>query len=267
VKNKIAAVLVLYNKSLASSETFQTLLKGATIPLLVYDNSPEAQPITSNGLVSYYYNASNAGVSGAYNYAMKWARENTFSHLLLLDSDSLFPEKAWEEYKAAVSQYPANVILPAMLSGGHKISPFYFKWGKSWYGDDIAVGELSSNKVIGINSGTILPIAIMEELGGFNEELPLDWSDVEFMRRLRKENKHFVHIPLEVGHALSEHAEKDLNRAKFRYRLYLKGLKLVARNLSERLLMLFWAKMKALKLCIKYKTLWFLMHYTRKFYA
>lgn len=267
MKNRIAAVLVLYNRSLHSSESFQTLLKDSSIPLLVYDNSPLPQRIESKEELSYYHNKANSGVSGAFNYAMKWVREKDFSHLLLLDSDSSFPEGALNEYKEALFQNSRSVILPAMLSGGHKISPFYFKWGKSWYGDNLSFGELTSNKIIAINSGSLLPVSLMEDLGGFNSDLPLDWSDVEFMRRLRRKGYSFVHIPLKVQHGLSEHIEKDINSAKYRYRLYLKGIKLVSNSFLERLMMLFWAKLKALKLCIKYKTFWFLMHYTRNFYA
>jgi len=260
---EIAAVIVIYNKAIKNSETFQSLLSDLDIPILVYDNSTKRQESGSLNNVEYQYDSSNSGVSKAYNYAIAWAKKKNCSHLLLLDSDSEFPKDAILEYEKTILEYPEKIVLPAMISNGHKISPFYFKSGKSQYGDDIKFGDLELGKIVAINSGMLIPLKQID--GGFNENLPLDWSDIDFIRIL--ENVKAIHIPLEVHHGLSEHEDRNISSAKYRYITYLKGIKLVALNFRERLLMLFWAKLKALKLCLKYKTLWFIFHFTRNFYA
>lgn len=266
-KSKVAAVMVLYKKNINEAETFLTLLNKLSIPTLIYDNSPTAQNGMLPDYVSYRHNAQNPGVSQAYNEASIWAENQGCTHILLLDADSSFPQKAFELYLNEVLKSPDALILPAMLSGGHKISPFYFKLGKTYYGDSIKFGRLQLGKMVAINSGTLLPIRLLKEVGGFNEQLPLDWSDIDFMRRLSKRNPQVVHIPLEIQHGLSEHQVESLDAVKFRYQHYLKGIKIVSEDFLERMLMLFWAKLKALKLGFKYRSTWFIFHYIRNFYA
>jgi len=264
---QIAAVLVIYNTKILDCDSYKTLLASVDFPILIYDNSPNSQEFPSKPNITYRNNPSNPGVSKAYNEAAKWAKALSCSHLLLLDSDSLFPENAIQEYLRVAQESVNALLLPEMKSGNHKISPFYFNYGKSHYGDNIFFGEINLGKIVAINSGTLIPIRLFDEAGGFNEKLPLDWSDVHFYRKLKKFKPKVIHISLTVNHGLSEHSNRDLTSAKYRFRVQLKGIKHVSTNFGERLLMLFWIKLKALKLCFHYKTPWFILHYSRYFYA
>ena len=264
---KMAAVIVLYQKNLIETESFQSILKDLDIPILVYDNSPLQQEVLQKNNIEYYHNPANPGVSEAYNYAAKWAGEKTCTHLLLLDSDSSFSEGAFENYKKAVKKNPDELILPQVMSSGFKISTFYFKYGKSFYGDKIPVGTIELKQLAAINSGMLIPLKWFKALGGYSTHLPLDWSDIEFVRRFAKKKKTAIHIPLVIQHGLSEHQQESIESAKRRYGIYLRGIKNVSTSFTEYLLMLLWAKLKAIKLCFKYKTTWFLFHYALNFYA
>ena len=108
----------------------------------------------------------------------------------------------------------------------------------------------------------------MSALGNicFNETLPLDWSDVYFFRRLSKTSIKVQHIALKINHGLSEHEQGNLASAKFRFDLYLRGIPEVSEGSWEKLLMYFWAKLKAIKLVLRHKSLWFLTQYLRRLY-
>jgi|GEM_PF-6286026 len=263
---KIAAVLVVYKQPIEKTETYRSLLRNANFSYLVYDNSPEPQSVENNKGVTYLHNSKNPGVSTAYNEAIKWAKGISASHLLLLDSDSIFPENSEECYEKAIAEFPKKLILPSLFSGQRKISPFYFSKGKSHYGDTIEEGELTLGKQLAINAGTLLPLCQLRDIR-FNEKLPLDWSDVDFFRNLAGTAVEAQHIALTVQHGLSEHEERSLASAKFRFELYLKGISIVSSSVSEKLMMYFWAKLRALKMCFQYKTPWFLIQFIRNLYA
>ena len=184
----------------------------------------------------------------------------------MLDSDSIFPENSEEIYKKSMAEFPNKLILPSLFSMQRKISPFHFSMGKSHYGDRIEVGELKLGKQLAINAGTLLPLGQLNNIH-FNEMLPLDWSDVDFFRKLAETSIQAQHIKLEIQHGLSEHEERSLSSAKNRFTLYVKGISIVSNSASEKLMMYFWAKLRALKLCLQYRTPWFLIQFVRNFYA
>lgn len=261
---KLAAVIVLYQERLEDSATYLSLLKQANIPVLVYDNSPTSQAIKIKELFTYISDTSNSGVSAAYNKAWRWAVQNDYTHLLLLDSDSTFPENAWNEYLSAANKHKEKLILPAMISKERKISPFYFKSGKSHYGDGIKSGIIEMGNIVAINSGLLVPIPVLNKVDGFNELLPLDWSDVYFIRKAAALHVKGFHIELQVRHGLSEHNETSLKSAKFRFKLQLDGIKLVALSTKERYQMYFWMALKSIKLTLKLRSSWFLVRFLKQ---
>ncbi|MFT4659774.1 MAG: rhamnosyltransferase [Patiriisocius sp.] len=263
---KLAAVVVIYNQLFFETETYRTLLSGIDIQLLIYDNSLKAQVVKEDNTIKYIHNPYNPGVSTAYNKAILWANEISATHLLLLDSDSTFSIDAIKNYLQGISNYPTHIILPSLYSNNRKISPFYFSFGKSHYGDNIKCGELNLGKQLAINAGTILPL---QQIGScrFNEELPLDWSDVYFFRKASEKHVKARHISLEIQHGLSEHEKQSLTTSKIRFIHYINGIPIVASNFFEHALMLFWAKLRVLKLCVRFKTIWFLKRFLTSFYA
>ena len=254
---RIAAVIVLYNESLQDSVTYQSLLASANIPFLVYDNSQNPEAHQANRDFETYHNSDNPGVSAAYNFAWNWAVKNEFSHLLILDSDSNFPLNAIEVYRKFVEKNQEQVIVPTMKSANRVISPFYFKLGKTHYGEGISYGEISAKNILSINSGMLVPISVFQLTNGYNENLPLDWGDIAFVRKLRKHGVKSVHIPLLVEHGLSEHHKANVESVKFRFEKQVEGFHHVAENRFEKWMMYFWLVLKSVKLTVKYKTIWF----------
>ncbi|MFT6165734.1 MAG: GT2 family glycosyltransferase [Vicingaceae bacterium] len=263
-KINIAAVVVLYNEEIESSKTYNSLLKNSQFPVFVYDNSSLKQKTKGKEGFTIVFDTSNPGVSKAYNQAWKWAEQNKYTHLLLLDSDSTFPENSESKYIEAVNNYPEKIIIPSMISNKRKISPFYFKFGKSHYGDNISFGKIQLGKIVAINSGLVVPVNAFRKTGGYNEKLPLDWSDVFFIRKASAVNVEAFHIPLEVGHGLSEHTVNSLKSTHFRFKTQLKGISLVALSALEKYQMYFWMALKSIKLSIRYRSFWFLANFFKR---
>ena len=254
----IAIVTVIYNEKLEHSKTFQSLLSTASQAVFVQDNSLDPDTTTqAKRDFHIVHDPTNPGVSAAYNKAFKWAKKKSLTHVLLTDSDSEFPPQSLEAYFDAAMANPNSIIFPSSVSNGRKISPYYFRFGKSFYGDNIMSGPIKLGKVLAINSGMLIPISVFTQLKGFNESLKLDWSDVHFLRKAASYGVKAVCIPLTINHALSEHGLTPLPSSKYRYKLQTKGIPIVANHLIEKYQMYFWHFLKAIRLGIRYKTFWF----------
>lgn len=260
---KLAAVIVLYKEKLEATTSYLSLLKEANLPIFCYDNSPHPNEPSGIENLTYVSNPENPGVSTAYNAAWVWAKEHGISHLLLLDTDSKFPEKTIEQYLIYLEANPEKIIAPSVYSKQRRISPFYFKYGKSFYGDNIKYGDFTLGEMIAINSGTVVPLKVLEECKGFEQSLPLDWSDVYFMRKAGKLGFKAFHMDMRVEHGLSEHENQSTASVKYRFGLQLEAIKIVSNSMNEKFLMLFWACLKSVKLSFRHKTSWFISHFIK----
>ncbi|MGY6562156.1 MAG: glycosyltransferase [Luteibaculaceae bacterium] len=265
-KYSFAAVMVVYNQNPLTCATYTSLIKVSGLPILIYDNSPNAQNLTLPEHVFYQHDSRNLGVSNAYNEGFNYFKKQGFTHVLVLDSDSNFPPGALELYKAALVDYSTQLIFPKMISNKRVISPFYFRYGKTWYGEGIEKGKLTLQPILAINSGLLIPIQLAEAVGNYNVNIPLDFSDIDFVLRCARVQPKAYCLNVVVQHGLSEHEQKPLESAKFRYKTYLVGLKYTAINSSiTKILMWYWAKLKALKLSFKYRSTYFFSHYIKTF--
>ncbi len=264
---KIAAVVVLYNEDLKSSQTYLSLLQPEEkqLQVLIYDNSGQRKNYTLPQHWQYISDPSNPGVGAAYNTAISWAKSSGCSHLLLLDSDSVFPENALQAYLRQLKETPGLVLLPTVTQGNKILSPFRFSWGKTHYGNGIPHGRIRDSSVVGINSGTMLPISRCNSRS-FHEELPLDWSDIYFFRNLGRPIP-AVKLELQLQHHLSENSHATLPNRLFRFRCYLKGIHLVPSHAFERGLMFFWAWIRALKWTLAHRSTKFLILYFKEVYG
>lgn len=257
---KIVAVVVIYEEHLFNTATYKSLLAEGHIPFLVYDNSKQAQTFGSIENITYVHDPQNGGVSKAYNKAIIWAKEMGATHLLLLDSDSTFPVNSIEVFEQAALENENTIILPELISSGRKISPFYFYNGKTHYGENIMPGKLELGKKLAINASCILPLAKLEDKHRFNEKLPLDWSDIYFFRKMGRQGLKAVHIPLRVEHGLSDHEQKTFTSAQYRFKLLLDGVVEVGETKWERIQIYFWVFLKAIRLSIRYRSVWFIAY-------
>ena len=135
-------ILVLYKKYLSDSISFQSLDKiftkaNISLDLFVYDNSPKAMvhpdQISYNNLnIHYIHDASNSGLSKAYNEGYKAAKKLKKKWLLLLDQDTSFTEELFFTYFNAINKNRSiHLFAPFLIDKDSIFSPckYYFKRG------------------------------------------------------------------------------------------------------------------------------------------
>jgi rhamnosyltransferase len=194
------ATLVLYNSSLEKSPTYQSLsrvvqLEGMVINALVYDNSAGPQHIhPANGWnAAYVHDASNSGVSKAFNTGASLAANTQKKWLLLLDQDTTFPPDFFYLLWGAVRQFPnEKLFAPVLHDKKGIVSPFHYLRGGGSRVSSVSAGVASLHDIQPVNSGLFISLDAFREVGGYDERLGLDFSDFGFMERFRKTCSSFV---------------------------------------------------------------------------
>jgi GT2 family glycosyltransferase len=192
---KILAVMVRYQMPLNESQTFRGLCAAfesdpdlaASYEVMIWDNSPAAidpeEIAAPHFPASFLYRRSSAnlGPSGAFNEARKYALEHGHDWMLLLDQDMeihadflrVLPRH--REYVADRSEIAA--IAPTVYVGSKVLSPRQqlFNRHRTYPARESGV---ASGEAFAINSGCLVRVSALEQIGGFSTDFWLDYSDM-----------------------------------------------------------------------------------------
>jgi glycosyltransferase involved in cell wall biosynthesis len=213
---QILAVVVRYKMSLSASETIAGLSRAfevsprlfESISVLVWDNSPS--PLNNPSLpfpFEYRHSTENLGVSGAYNIAMEVAESNGCPWLLLLDQDTTlsgnFLSRMLEYSKEQEANAHVAAVAPFLMEGNRTISPaeVFFNHLRPL---SIPLSGEYAKDAYAANSGTLMRVASLKEIGGYNDDFWLDYADVVAFHLLYRQNKClFVAGDLQLQHKLA----------------------------------------------------------------
>lgn len=215
---KILIVVVCFKVNI---DDIQYLKHLKNVDILIYDNSPSPQKVNSN--YRYIHDSSNPGVSRAYNVGHQIAQQIGSEFLLLLDHDTVFSNEILDEYRLLASKYKEKYVYAPIVVGSDKIySPYLEKGIRNIPNaiDSFRYKELYSlNNQSLINSGLMIPVKIFSDIGGFNEKIKLDFSDIYFMDKYRERHNDIVLVNKKLEHSLSgdegHFKERELNRFKY----------------------------------------------------
>lgn len=250
----LLVVIVVYNTVI---DKVSVLNEFHDISVLLYDNSAEKQDFTSRENVIYVHDSRNLGVSIAYNYAFKYAINNSMKYILLLDQDTRFKREDLNVYAQHIFQYGDEYIYAPIVVGKDKIySPFEIGMIKNKTPDPskfkhISIYSLTKKSVI--NSGLLVPISIIDKIGPYNADIRLDFSDIDFIERYKKYKNEIILLPFKLSHHISGDSVYDQKSEMNRFRYYCLG----AANLSKDIEFsgLLFTIFRAARLVTKYQTL------------
>lgn len=219
---KIFPVMVVYRADLADCNTYLSLLRPAGVgEALVVDNSPASRPDLGGLPEGYIYrrDVDNGGLSKAYNLGARIASERGYSHLLLLDQDTAFPPEAWEVYMAHLEN---DCLMAPMMQtrSGLNFSPVGIGgWGHRPL-PMLQPGRISLYEEAVVNSGSLIPVDLFLESGGYDERVTLDFSDYQFQQRLRRIRPEALILPFTAVQDFSNDV-RDFRQIAPRFRRYL----------------------------------------------
>lgn len=164
----ILATVVLYNGTLESSDTWQTLQIGTPsyVSWLIINNGPSSIILPPDFRGEYFEDLSNSGLAVAYKKALVYAQERAFSHLLFLDQDTTFPADFWGLQKKCIKRNAMMALyLPTVYGARYMISPCRMKRGS---GKAVTVKELPEKLLFQnysfINSGALFSVKDLVEV-------------------------------------------------------------------------------------------------------
>lgn len=185
-KPTVMIVTVLYGQPLEQTNVFHSLLDPRE-RVYIHDNSPvPSAPESLPSNWTYVSDPSNPGLSAAYNAAAAIARSEGIDWLLIADQDTAFPEGMLTKMRETIASYPGErVFLPVVrISNGQYMSPVKMHGYVARLSEKPLDGVVPLNSTAAINSGLMVRTDAFWECGGYNEKVPLDFSDFQFLERL-----------------------------------------------------------------------------------
>jgi GT2 family glycosyltransferase len=195
----VLAIVVVYRQRPGKSTSLITLeetVRRAAMPstrvsILVADNTPGGhQPGPLSPGIEYRPYPQNPGLAGPYNDALATARREGFDWLLTLDQDTQLPPDFLDSMMACATRFAQDTrvaaVVPRIVDGGRPISPFRFVGGflpKVLTGPVAGLAPLHASA---LNSASLLRVASLEAIGGYDPCFPLHNSDTRLYQQLDK---------------------------------------------------------------------------------
>jgi GT2 family glycosyltransferase len=231
---QIVAVVVLYKTNLERSSTMISIGRELSllpdllsdIRVLVWDNGPV--PLSPSGLpvgFEYQHSPTNAGVSGAYNGALRRADHLGAPWLLLLDQDSSLPVRYLESMlaysRSLSSQSKIGTVVPFVESNGINVSPRQTGWTLRSQQIPETQSGIFPREGFAINSGTLVRVSALREIGGYSNVFWLDLSDQYVFHQLHEAGFYmYVAANLKIQHSIAN-SNYDTDMSEDRYRGFL----------------------------------------------
>ena len=157
----------------------------------------------------------NIGLAAAFNRGIAWARERGFSHVLLLDQDS---EPAQGMVGALMQAFTAS-------SSGRRIAavgPRFHDAREDRYAPFVRIGFPVSRKIYNtgkdglvdcdflISSGSLIPLAVLDDIGAMDEGLFIDNVDLEWSFRASAKGYTLIGVCTTTMHHRLGHSRRQL---------------------------------------------------------
>ena len=271
----VLAVLVLYRRDLAATETFASLTCalekcGSSMELYVYDNSPTPMALAGeqypNWRIHYIHDPANPGVSKAYNEGFRLAQQLGKKWLLLLDQDTVFPDNALSVYCHGIAKHRDMALFaPVLMASGRVCSPCRYRFRTGFHPGSVAAGVHAFQGRAVLNSGMLVAVDAFARCSGFDERIGLDFADFAFNNRLRRFYDKFCVLPMECSHGFSGAEDAEIDAVLQRFRLYCEGGRRSIDGVSAAICLALVVLVRSLRLTFRFRSLRFLAAYLRHF--
>jgi glycosyltransferase involved in cell wall biosynthesis len=214
---RATVVIVLYRIAPADSPAVRSVMKAlegvstqdAEVRIILWDNSPQEQrdPVVP-ALVSYINDPNNSGLANAYNRALEAAILHQSEWLITLDQDTAVPRNYFSKMASAArlcSKFAGiGAIVPQIEAEGRSLSPNRFQLGAipCWYRRGFRGAPRET--VFAFNSGSMLSVAALMQVGGYDPWFWLDDSDAQVFSRLHQHGKRvYIAGDIQLQHEFS----------------------------------------------------------------
>jgi hypothetical protein len=230
---KLLALVVLFKVDPEASESLLSLAaqRSSSPPhLMVWDNSPEPCSVAGRlwlertfASYDYHHSPNNRPLSRIYNDVIDtWIKQRPgyFSHLLLLDQDSILEPAFLSVATEAVKDHPdVGLFLPLAKSGGHIVSPAHLFYFKGFYWNHPTLGPIRLRFKTAVNSGMIIASHyLLEKFPGYPDTLAFYGTDDWFCEQYAVDEKIACVFESTIQHNVSTFNKEDVEIKLWRHR-------------------------------------------------
>lgn len=215
---KIVSIIVLYNDT--EDDTLSNIknLAERVDCLYIIDNSADSSKFDFNEIKNTIYlpQYKNIGIAAAQNIGIRKAIEDKADYIFFADPDSEFPQNTVNEL---LSKYQCLQNINIKV-GGVCASAFNETTGLPISLEDCFIREMPDLKVKEIsymmNSGSLIPTNLFQEVGLMWEDLFIDGVDSEWCWRASKKAnvRFFQNEEITIQHHLGNQAKKVGNKMR-----------------------------------------------------
>lgn len=196
---RILAVVVSYQPRIAAFELALAALVDQVEKVLVIDNASENVDAITKLLkerdldtVELARQSSNLGLGAAHNLGIAHAREHGFSHVLLMDQDSVpltgMVAALSEAAARKAEQGKVAAVGASYINADNGAESFFIRFGwlkfkRQYCGRRDSDGCIRADFLI--SSGSLISIDALDEVGDMDESLFIDHIDTEWFLRAR----------------------------------------------------------------------------------
>lgn len=243
----ILVVIVIYNQNYEETNACRSLVNlynkdpniFVNLEFLFYDNSPgwhEGFSIIPF-VHTYKHDPQNGGVCAAYNCALGYAVSEGHGWLLLLDQDTYLSEGFLHNFTTMALSVEKDeaiaAVVPKVRHNGTIISPSEVMFCNRFKPVSAAYKGVSDFKITSINSGSLLKVSFLKNIGGFSRLYWLDYLDQWLFCMINMAGKRVYVIDEFIDHELSL-LDYDKLMSKKRYRNILKSEAIFFRSMKTR---------------------------------
>lgn len=274
VAKNIVFFIVTYKEHFDKSVTYNKLIESFfvsnlsnQISVFIFDNTPQDDVHHYNTIntsvddkrinLKYFTKKSNIGLAKAYNFLANEAINNGYEWVVLLDQDTTLPKNFYDSYVNTSEEI--LIQAPKVLSNGKMISPALYSNYRSKIIKDVINCTYPIANISCINSGLLINLDLYKMVGGYNEELFLDFCDHEFMLRVKQKYTKIRILEVFLTQDFSNDVH-DFKQAFFRYKLFLNDLVSFSKNKSKFKIFLYVDLPRVLSLSKKFKTFKFIKY-------
>ncbi len=176
MEHRILAIVVVYKPDLGLLKRNIDAFISYIDCVILWNNSPdcfnEKLLQCESDKIQYHTEGRNIGISKALNYAWRYAQKNKYDYLLTMDQDSVFLNfKVYSDTTIKYNEQEICLIGPGISIGESRtLVP--------------NISEVDDQNHL-ITSGMLVPISLLNKIGGYCEDFKIEAVDLDLCIRAR----------------------------------------------------------------------------------
>lgn len=193
VNNKIVAVVVTYKPDLSIlAQLLNALIDQVDLVIIVNNGSetnPSIQDIARKNpeQITVFHLGRNMGVAFAQNKGIEFAKEKKAQYVLLMDQDSIPESGMVQTLLSAAIKKAAGAVGPRYLDSRHNNPPPFIRIrGLKLERCACPTSDTIVPVDYLVSSGCLIPLSVLDRVGGMRGDYFIDYVDIEWGLRARK---------------------------------------------------------------------------------